>query len=326
MLQINTPGGFFVVREKNVVEKPEVKLLWKSFKEGGTCYHRTDSFNVEEVVAFLTGESYSRCLVLREIAQLLPMTEIGILGEIEDIFSQQTERTLDLICADNSARFQVDTLRRRFQLIDDYLEDNPTETSITLPFSRVIMLTCVIIPMSHRLIWHYDALCYLNPKSNIYWFRFDLTDFPIEKVLEIASRFTKEEKRNIVNYALRNNFKLASRKRRYILTAFTSVMHNQKLMEAIYLEQYPSYLFCLLFKNTWSISQVEHFSTAALALLTWDFSIDQDTGVYEAFEVFEPVKRLFEMKNESGNDALKEFAELHNLSFPAVLPYGITLP
>lgn len=329
MLQINTPGGFFVVREKDVADNVAAQMVWKAILKNPKGYHGCNSdYLAEGMIACLNGEPGST----HGIFNCLDPIEVNNIADIRAVLDSlylRDHQKLELIGDDGVTKCAVNTLRKHFQLVDDYLEDNPQETGIKLPFSNELISGCIYPTHDCALIDFYEALCHLNPKSNIYCFQFNLKDFPITKVLELASRFTEEEIDNIIDYVLKlgnKHLKLPSRKVPYILSAFDSVRNNTELMKAIYVEKYPSYLFCVCYKTIWSEEKSEYWSDAALALLTWDFSIDQDMGIYDALDAISAVLMVTSVRTRSGKRALKSFIKRHKLSFPTVLPYGVTLP
>jgi hypothetical protein len=103
-------------------------------------------------------------------------------------------------------RYSAGTLRRTFQLFDDYLTEFPEASSIELPYSPDVIDEALsgldYENRTTKLSGCIDCVKYLNPKSSTYFLRFLLQDTPIQQLIEISESLTKQDRIDIL-YARR---------------------------------------------------------------------------------------------------------------------------
>jgi hypothetical protein len=150
---------------------------------------------VEEVLAMIRGEEVTVRIV--ELA-------IGWIDNRNLLSLPKTKDVLyPLVCADGTkiTEYTLGTLKRNFQYIDDFLSDFPDAESVIVPYPRDVVLDAIsgIVNVSaHDIRTCVDCIRYLNPKDNLYYFRFDLEDVEMSVILELYSKLTAENRRDIL--------------------------------------------------------------------------------------------------------------------------------
>lgn len=314
MLCLTTLSGKYVFREKDLSSTPAATLLWKNLT---TLSGREPIIGpvLEELVACLRGESYC----WKACCRYVPAR-----GREYEILETNSGSRLRIICSDASLEYSTAMLRRRFQFVDDYLTEHPDEKSIRVPYTAAEVRT-VIAKYGHSLSQCYNCLAHFNPKSNIYPFYFDLEGIPLTIIENLSRNVTEKEKECLVRYVLERNIKLPSLSMPHLLVVFPCVARDKALMEALFLEKHPSYLFCHTMerRSDWYSTAQE----AASRLLTWDFSVDMDELYYSETETLRRVKDLIDSCLEDVEaSGLEALCELLGIAVPVVLPYGVTIP
>jgi hypothetical protein len=318
MLRINTPGGIFTVREKDVANTEDAKLLWNCVNKSEKTQNHPTTTDVEQMVNCLRGKKYyGPEFAYSDAKCFLDMTELRALN----IFStyKTEEKNISIVSNDDVDDFPLWLLKERFQLFDDYFTDNPEATSITLPFDACDIFSVIESSFTCNLVHYYDVVCFLNPKSNLYWFQFCLEGMAPEKVIKLSENFTEEEKTCLFAYGERSNLVIPSRSGHYYLALFDSVRSVHALIEAIYREKYPSYAFCTLVSTRW------HRTYITNALLTWDFSVDKEDAYYTESHVRMILIQLMKLHISPGSRSitLSKLARRGKKAIPATLPYGL---
>lgn len=317
MLRINTPGGLFTVREGDVSPRPALRAIWDVLRKDGKIVHYSNTLAVEELVHCLRGEPHywwSAFFVIEDLANrgahyiTQPFLEC---------------KMISLVCNNGTMSYPESLLRRRFQLIDDFLTDNPSETQIAIPYSAREMQNAIEASDLVTLTDIYDLLAHLNPKNNTYYFYFSLANSIPATLLDLASRFTREERTNLLHYGLRKKAVIPNTELPFTLSLFHSVEYtNKSLMETIYKERYPGYLFCKLYHRA-----EQHFALldCVESLFSWDFTADKDDAYYDESVVVETIYKVMEMSREIVF-SLEQLGVALNRDAPTTLPYGVTLP
>jgi hypothetical protein len=310
VIRINTPVGLFVLRKKDVSHNQDAKATWTALQRSLVEELSFSNFIlVKEIVACVHGEQYDAAFVHSPLFPWEPSERM----RLSKILNWQNDEFL-INCLDGTLSYSKYFLVRHFQLFDDYIADNPGVMMMDLPFTQDETVDAIGPPLGiveAKLTNIYETLSYFNPKSNLHYFQFDLVDFPVSKLLELASRFTEEEKTILINYAYRsqNLNPLPDLTGNYVLGSLTKVRDNLELMKAIYLEKYPSFLFCATYEK----------HTDTLSLFEWDFSLDKDGSVYDDDEVKERIIAVIYPTT------LEELSSEWGLPVPSILPYGVTI-
>lgn len=325
MLRINTPGGLFTIREKDVSERKDVRLLWNAIRKDKVTLVHESAPLIVELVACLRGESYYGWYLQPHFLEPLvhPFTRDDVMLDLE----QLDEDHVTLVCNDGELSMPKGFLVRTFQLLDDFLTDNPGETSIVIPFGLVEVRNAMRAWRGYALAQCYEVLCHLNPKNNTYYFYFSMLYIGMDAVLRLAARLTVEERRLLLDYGARNKAIIPTREGDSIISLFSSVRLDERLMISLYKDQYPGYLFCYLFDpNRRSLITT---SMSTKDFFTWDFSKDQDDSYYDESHVLSCLETLIATMSPIGApslSSLESVAAAVDKKVPSILPYGVTLP
>jgi hypothetical protein len=330
MLQVNTPNGVYSIRKRDAKTR-QAEFLWEVLPQLHRLIYFEDHSCIEEVIACITGDGYDS-LSINTALEEFP-TFVILRTNFQEL--HRDSKQIALVCTDKTISYPEATLRRRFQLIDDYLNDNPIpdgeEASITLPFSSG-EISKIIRPTDQKLLLSdYDTLCYLNPKSNLYFFYYNLTGINLDVLTKLSNNLTVEERANLVQYGTRRGWKVPSTEGIYILGLLDSVRNEREFMIEIYEKSYPSYLFCTLHQHINPDTCVDSavVGGAVKMLLTYPFEIDLGY-VYSQCEVLKCVKeiivRALIVCNLSTSDCaiLAEMAGITNVDiYLRPLPYDV---
>jgi hypothetical protein len=308
MLQINTPNGLYTFRERDT--KPGASsLLWVILPPSHSFLHYEDHTCIEEVAACIAGNDYNE----PSIHKVLRSFDAHVIEGRDWYEYRHNVDNMRLICTDTVLYVPI-VLRRRFQLIDDYLIDNPTPEgevpSITLPFAaREVRLINPLRPLD--LASSYNILCYLNPKSNLSYFYCNLKGVSLDILTKLSNNLTVEERANLVQYGTRRGWKVPSTEGIYILGLLDSVRNEYSIMREIYEKEYPSYLFCTIYGDMIERREIMNLGkdNAALALLKYDFTIDP-VAIYDQEYVLKCVKEVVIESLELSNLSLTDYIKL----------------
>ena len=132
------------------------------------------------------------------------------------------------------------SLRRRYQLIDDYLSDFPEETSMAIPYSKEVLEATV--SCKGMLCDVYDCLSHLNPFSAMYYLYHDTKGTSAERIIQVARLCTEEEVSSILDSIEENSLQpphhgLGVNFLGVVLQAYKDGENAQAIFSA-----YPSYL------------------------------------------------------------------------------------
>jgi hypothetical protein len=331
MLQINTPNGLYILRERDA-KTERTKLIWETLPKSLEFVHCEDHANVEELMVCIGGDDYSLIDAVN-IREMFPtISDINIRNF--QCANAEPVKYVYVICTDRTMLHPEATLRRRFQLIDDYLNDNPIpdgeEASITLPFSYMEVSDAFQSSQFYSLLPSYDALCYLNPKSNLYFFYYDLDGISLDILTKLSNNLTAEERANLVQYGTRRGWKVPSTEGIYILGLLDSVRSNIELMREIYEKEYPSYLFCTIYQfripgeQDITVSYAD-LSQAIAMLLTCDFTVDP-VVVYDQKHVLDCVTEVIMLGITMCDTPLSDCRILAKMGGISEMGEGIVIP
>lgn len=150
--------------------------------DGVTCY--AHPFQVQELEGYLDGEDTEEALLtpwsipVREGAKIMMYSTDGVGVE----------------CCH-------DTLRRHFNLIDAYCEIFPDTDYVTLNYSSLMikgLLDVLYLNDSAPLTDYIDLIEELHPKSSLFYLNFNLAGMSADKLHEIASGLTVNEREGIL--------------------------------------------------------------------------------------------------------------------------------
>lgn len=196
MIRINTPGSLFTVRERDVADTEVAKLVWSKLKKGK--HDVEHSPNVVELVALLNGRPYFP-LAVSSILSLLSPDEYATRRCVQSI----EECDLTVECLDGSLLYPSRMLRERFNLFDDFLTEHPNATSVHVPYTKREVGYAVYGSNVAQLSTFYTCVCHLNPKSNTYWFLFNLRGMPSSKIVALGKMLTADEREALILYQSR---------------------------------------------------------------------------------------------------------------------------
>jgi hypothetical protein len=233
----------------------------KHYPFGGSRSWHTSEGTAEESLAFLRGEEVTPSMVITalelDVSKFSPFTIIPT-GS-----------------GSPSRRYSAGTLRRNFQLFDDFLTEFPEASSIELPY-KLETIEKALSGLSHenrisKLSSCIDCVKYLNPKSSTYFLRFLLQDTPIHQLIEISESLTKQERLDI----------LRSRRRREMDFPLPDEGMDHGILGAVLEEQNSMDTLKLLFPHSPSYwvavaCYKGHDSLVLELLVQQDFSQDTD--------------------------------------------------
>lgn len=311
MICIETFKGKYVVRQGQVATTAAATVLWTHLTRQGT--YPIDPCEAEEFVACLKGQDYCYRVCRERVAR-----------QFHSVIKEDAGEQLTITCSDGTTRRSVAMLRRRFHLVDDYLTEHPEEKSIKIPYTVYEVSQVILASERASLRYCYACLCHLNPKDSYYPFLFNLESMTLGHIDSLYRNFTEEEQDKLIQYAMTHDVILPSLRMPYLLAVFPTVSRNSLLMETVFLERYPSYLFCTLVEHL-SANRIRMFR-AAEALFTWDFSIDQDGVHYSAKDAFERVEEVVDcLLGRETEISMEALAAKMKKPIPLVLPYGISI-
>jgi hypothetical protein len=238
-----------------------------------------------EVVAWLRGEPSSRSIVedTLRFMDVSGATLEGLLLEYGPLPVLPKDDSFQLVCNDGiSVPFSLSYLRRRFHFVDDFLSEFPNEKSVELPFPSDLVLLCInhLEDESCTLAHAFDCLSFLNPKDPLYYFRFDTSETPTAKLLELYANVDEDRKREIL--MVRSNrgglFSGPVPSNRLGVLAHLLEAHEDAEHLVELFPDCPSYLavtLAILELETYSDVDKAHF---AKIMLTSDFSRSMELG------------------------------------------------
>ena len=153
---------------------------------------RVANHKVEEFAAWIRGEGACEKDVT-DVLSAMPEHVKPLLQLPEALPPRERVR---LVMNNGSKKYSKASLRRQFQLIDDYFSDFPEQDSITLPFTREQVTGTLSRHLP--LVECCECLSYLNPKDALTYFDFDTTGSPPCLILSITERLTEENRKDIL--------------------------------------------------------------------------------------------------------------------------------
>lgn len=243
-------------------------LISSDRSENPYMTHYPYAHHADELAACLRGEEYDT----EDVCALLGQWRAG--SKIRDCIRERgNTTTFSFQCTDGVYTASEAMLRRRFQLIDDYVEDTG-DLHMSLPYSAGEVHDAVNARVELRLATCYDALLHLNPKSNLYPFYYDMEDITMEQVSYLASRITEEERDQLFLTLNRDtHLKLPSHTTPMLLASFPSFRRPTPFTARLF-QAYPSFYFKL-----WcGVNCIEGQARLFLDwLMTADFTRDAST-------------------------------------------------
>lgn len=220
------------------------KEVWACIPSNVAEYASDREDDMEEIDAALRDEHTDIDIIARCLGGMGSLWPLTI---HQRLAPHWTPEPITLICVDGELSYcSLPSLRRRFQLIEDYFTDHPNERSITLSCTKKEMRVCMMEAYCCRLAETHNALSYLNPKNNLYALHCDLAGTSISVLQQFTSRLSTEERASLVSYAEKNGYRLPSEEGVYILGTLPSVRCRRDVMATLYRERYPSFLFSVL--------------------------------------------------------------------------------
>lgn len=268
MLTVKTLTKTFELNRPREDASPLVREVWDCIPSyiGERMFDREDEMG--EIAAILRGEHGDIDIVARCLGGMKSWP----LVIYNKLAPHWTPQSITLVCSDGELSYcSLPSLRRRFQLIDDYFADHPDEKSIGLNCTKKEMGICMMEAYFCCLSETHKALSYLNPKNNMYALHCDLGGTPLHILQQFTSRLTAEERAALVSYAEKNQYRVPSAEGVFILGALPSVRGRREAMKTIYRERYPSFLF-----STLSSLDVFEGKQEILDLLLCGFEADRD--------------------------------------------------
>lgn len=284
MLQFNTPNGLYTIRECDGPQNGAVKLLWSKLKEEGLLKghmrHVIDHHAVEDLIGVLNGD-FATLASLFALLNVPDSTIARILSAVST-GHRKPARLMTVACTDGTDLGHVARLRRRFQYIDDFVEEFPDASLIRVPFTNnelcQSMMPSLLAP--GKLSECYKCLLYLNPKSNLYPLSLDQKGMTLELAVDFASRLTEEERKSLMAYGARRGFFVPTTEGPGILGLVDSVRDRVTLMRSLF-PNHPS--FCYI--GTRKLEKDE-----SRVLLMWDFSEDSKNLLFDETHVIEVLR------------------------------------
>lgn len=179
------------------------------------------------------------------------MVDDALKGIYEDKrVPREIEAEVEIACADGvvQASFHLATLRRNFQMIDDYLSDFSEHAVLSLPYSAQEVDECLEMLYCHdanvTIASIYSCLSHLNPKDPLFYFRRKSGDLPISILKQITSYLDEETKYNLLSYMRRYPVCPLSREDEILLAVLLRAGDREAVVKMT--SDYPSYRFVLL--------------------------------------------------------------------------------
>lgn len=318
----------------------KVPIAWlrntlKNKEEYRKCYLLTDD-QYEAFTRFFRGEKTLNIVQLSmALDNISPWSHTRksytiTFKESGDSFRFNEPRPLTLISKDGDECSMTNW--HEFQFLVDYLEAYPDTEKIELNFSRGVIVAAIYGSDHARLDYAYDCVSLLNPNRNTYYLDYDLTGMDAPTMITIAQRFTRDERRELkLAYKCSEStgiLNIPEGGEGYcILAAAKSVFRNIPLTQALFGEDYPSWVHACM-RDIAHKDTVNHFLTADFSIDAMDDNGGEGTGtwvsnfIYSILETqsvtsWEEVARLLAMMGMRSK-ALK------NEEMIVIAPYGAT--
>lgn len=205
---------------------------------GPMLMYHNETHHVEELAAYLRGEEYSADDIMR-LMQDWPRE-----GEVKDSITERKVESFFIRCTDGIFQASTAMLRRRFQLIDDFITDTGY-TSIVLAYTLAEVEGAIIGDQYTPLSQCYNCLLYLNPKSNLYPFYHDMSGMTMEQVSYLASKITPSERDELLLTLNRHtHLHLPFHNNLMLLVNFPS-FRRAGHFSSVFFESYPSFFFVI---------------------------------------------------------------------------------
>lgn len=235
--------------------------------------------HVEELAACLRGEPYNGT----EVGYVLATCGYQNVTMIQSIASRAEDKNFVIRCSDGFITARLSTLRRRFQLIDDYFADTGSR-SITLGYTTNEVRLAIDLHPWYSLVECYECLLHLNPKSNLYFFHYGMDGATMEQISYLAGRITRAERDALVLSSKRGKkgLLLPDDSTITLLAIFPSFSRPSTLAPLFY-ASYPSFYFLVQCRKDYRMAS--HSRTFLTWLLDADFTEDAHTLCHTPGEV-----------------------------------------